>query len=227
MRVHIVHALSALFITAGVAMAQEFPAQQTQLQQPFAADKQPIDSRVEVHAASRLVLANKEQTAINEYAQDRVQDDKVKEFAKKMAHEHKDRVSTLKKFAPYAASLELKAESRDGSDQRPSAEQTRSPGGQTLRPNQLGDELLKLERRTAEKCLQLTREQLQEIDGKELDKAYLAQQIGAHTAMLAKLSASEQSTSGALKDHIEESKEATKKHLDEAKKLLKDVESDS
>lgn len=226
MRNCIAMAVLGAFVFAGAASAQDrqAPPQNRDFGSPSQSDRGGVDSKLEDHVASCLLLANKQQVAISEYAEDRAEDSKVKEFAKKMAEKHEECESKLQRFAPQAASVQLDGGSRDDSVRQAS---TASGFDDQSLTGELSDELFKLERRAAEECLSLTKKQMDELDGKDLDKAYIGQQIGAHTAMLAKLSASENAASGDLKQLIKEGKDETKDHLEKAKKIMKDLHGES
>ncbi len=74
--------------------------------------------------------------------------------------------------------------------------------------------------------LQMTKEMLGKTSGQDFSMAYLAQQIVAHTNMLAELKAIQSAGPEDLQSIAGKAAEKVKKHLEETKKLAKKLEDD-
>ena len=245
-------ALVAMF--AAVAVAQEVRAPQKE--RDDAAQPQPRQEqtaqRVDPSAesgennldkpiAACLILGSAEEVALAEFAESRIQNEQVKQFAQQMIKEHQQAITQLKQFAPQKVSLKLDGEAsretqtrprdaaqnrateREGQD-RTKSDQTAQAGGQH---DELLQQALQMQRAIAQECLNLTQQELSEKEGPKFDQCYIGQQIGAHVGMLAKLTGSEQFASAELQPVLQQQRQTVEQHLQHAKKLAQQLEGES
>lgn len=93
------------------------------------------------HIATCLILANKEEIALAQFAQERAQHEEVKKFAQQMIEQHKQAVTKLEQAAPEVASmrgqLELNAgQGGQGQDRRSGDQASTGQQGQQGQPGQ-------------------------------------------------------------------------------------------
>jgi predicted outer membrane protein len=218
--------MAALVATPATAQQQQPPQQHrndsaTYTGQSYTAGSTSTSSdsdRLEKHIASCLILANLKEQELSKFVKDKIDNDEVEDFAKKMAKEHRKFVSDLEEFAPEAAKVKLSEDEDDDNDSKSSHYAKKGGKG-----DKFDRKLITLQRRAAENCLKMVKEEMKDKDDDELAKAYVGQQISAHIGMLAQLEAAERSASRELKDVIKDAKSKTEDHLDEAKDLMKEL----
>lgn len=191
--------------------------------------------------ATCLILGSAEEVALAEFAQSRIQNEQVKQFAEQMIKDHQQAITQLKQFAPQQVSLKLDGEAsaesqtrkrdtaqnraaeREGQD-RKQADPTAQAGGQH---DELMQQALQMQKAIAQECLNLTQRELSEKEGAKFDQCYIGQQIVAHVGMLAKLSGSEQFASAELQPVLQQQRQTVEQHLEHAKKLAQQLEGES
>jgi predicted outer membrane protein len=152
---------------------------------------------VDHYIANCLLMKNRGEIEINEFAQGRAQKENVKEFAKQMVEDHRRLGEKLERLAQ---------RERGSSD---------AAIGQ----------LLDIDRQITEKCGQMTRATLEEAPEGEFDKCFVGQQVGAHIGMLAALDVIADQTQGELQQTAEDAKATVKQHLEHAEQLMKELDS--
>jgi predicted outer membrane protein len=85
--------------------------------------------------------------------------------------------------------------------------------------------MISFERDAAQRCLQMTREMLNEHQGSDFDMAYIGQQIVAHTQMLAKLESAQNRVSPEFQEVIRKGVQSTNQHLKEARTISQSLAS--
>jgi predicted outer membrane protein len=181
-------------------------------------------NRLESHVADCLILGNQEEIALLKFGMERTKSDNVKELAQKMMKDHEKAISELKEFAsPQHANQELSAS--DGSDRSVASREARKvPAedgqGQAGGQGNMLEKLHRMARKAHEECLAMSKDDLSKYEGHEFDQAFLGQQIGLHTNMLAKLKAAQSETSGELSEWTEKAQKTTKEHKDHVEKLM-------
>lgn len=187
--------------------------------------------RFDSHVADCLILSNQEEIALLKFGIERTKNNKVKELAQSMIQDHEKALGELREFAsPQHANEELTA-FKEGDREVATREARKVPadaaddaaGGQ----NSLMAKLHRMTKRAHEQCLVLSREELTKYQGHEFDQAFLGQQLGMHTGMLAKLKAAQEETSGELSQWTGKAQETTKKHKDHLEKLMNDLAKDA
>jgi len=87
-------------------------------------------------------------------------------------------------------------------------------------------QLIQLDRQIAERKMQMTKEDLQQRQGAEFDKAFVGMTIPAHVHMVAQLEVLEQQ-GGQLGQLAKQARPITQSHLDHAKQLIQSLASES
>jgi predicted outer membrane protein len=197
-----------------------------------AANSSQVDNRV----ASCLILANLGEIELAKFGEENLEDGEAKKFAKMLVEDHKKLVKELERFAPQAASTELSSDnnSSNRNQQQRSTQQAGTnitPGfdnpsssQQTAAQNPTDQKLFQIEKEAVQNCVSMTKEELQEKQGKDMDKAFVGCQIGSHIHMLASLKAAENNVSPELQQVIAKAQDKVQSHLDKAKQLMKEQE---
>ncbi len=124
---------------AGMSHAQQVqPAQKAQPQQPAVQvdidrqNGQQPQGKVNDHTlASCLAIANQEEIAISKFAEEKSQNQKVKDFASMLEKEHRSFLQKLEKYAPEASRDGFLTETEAGRDQAQNAnDQRRNKNGE-------------------------------------------------------------------------------------------------
>lgn len=197
--------------------------------------------------AGMVLLGNNEEVALGEFAHQKAQNEKVKQFAQMMIEHHGKYGEQLAKYAPERANEklhagwsndahnksagELKSESKATEraeatkDDQSTSDRERYARGFNAGDSRQGGPMLEINREAVEGCLALTTEEMGRHSGAEFDKCYIGQQIGAHIGMLAKLKTFEQHTQGDLQKVFRDGAAETQKHLDQARAIMKELDS--
>ncbi|QDV75324.1 DUF4142 domain-containing protein [Botrimarina mediterranea] len=223
-----------LTVALCVAMTSVVSAQvvQTSGQQNIQSSTRANSSQIDNRVASCLILANLGEIEIAKFAEENLDDGDVKKFAKTLAEDHKKLNKELERFAPQAASTKLSSDSSswDRDQQRSQQAGTNITPGfdnpsasqQTAAQNPTDKKLFQIEKEATQNCVAMTKEELQETSGKEMEQAFLGCQVATHIQMVAHLKAAENAVSPELKQVVADAKEKVQSHLDKAKKLMKE-----
>jgi predicted outer membrane protein len=201
------------------------------------------------HIAVCLALGNQEEVALGQFAKDRAQNPEVKQFAQMMVQEHQQAISQLQQASPQLASMNLNLSAQGGAtpgaasasnsnrgagaattsstptagssastsaNQRNTATADGGADGQTQQHVQFAQEV-------KQQCLQLTTAELGRKQGAEFDKAYIGQQLVAHTQMLATLQAAQRHASSELQPIIQQGTQMTEHHLAQARQIMEQL----
>jgi predicted outer membrane protein len=171
----------------------------------------------------------------------------VKQFAQMMIEEHQKAISQLQKAAPSVANMNLKLTSSNANasaasagttsdparagEARSASTQSGSPAAANQRTSasdgQGGSEdsqMIQLARETKQECLNLTQTELGRKQGDKFDKAYIGQQLVAHTTMLAQLRAAQRHVSGQLQPILQQGVQMTEHHLAQARQIMEQLD---
>jgi predicted outer membrane protein len=190
---------------------------------------------IEHYLANCLLIKNKAEVELGQFAQQQAQSPEVKEFAQMLIKDHQQ---AIQKLQPLAG-----AQGAQGTSQRPGARQydtqQSTPAAQrqgqalnqdadqsltSTQPGKQNDalsQLTEIDRQISERCQELVREELQSKSGPEFDHCFVAAQIGSHTHMLAALDVLGQRSQGELRQFVQEAKPVVQRHLEHAKQLAK------
>jgi len=188
------------------------------------------NQEVQRYIAGCLLSKNQAEVEMAEFAQQQSQTPEVKEFAQMMVQDHNKLIQKLQKVAGTQTDAQAGAQTGE----RTQAATTRDAAGQnavqlkaanrTANHNSAVSQLLAMERQIVERCAQAAREELQQMQGAEFDKAYIGQQIGGHLHMLAALEVIQQQGPEELQQLAQQAQPEVKKHLDHAKQIMKQLE---
>jgi predicted outer membrane protein len=206
---------------------------------------------LEQHIATCLALGNEEEVAMAQFAQQRATNPEVKQFAQEMIRQHQQAIQQMQQAMPQLASMNLKlTSSASGQNGAASSRgETASAGNATAEAdrstatgetassttsaagNQRGaagggqHQMVEFARTAKQNCLRLSEQSLGKKQGAEFDKAYIGQQIVAHTTMLAELQAAQQFASGSqLQPLIQQGTQMTEQHLAHAQSIMQQLE---
>jgi predicted outer membrane protein len=121
------------------------------------------------------------------------------------------------------------------SDQARSQSSTRTAGQSALGQSATGSgqhdaaiqKLAQIDRQITEQCTQALREELEQKQGAEFDKAYVGSQIAGHMQMLAALKVIEQQGPQQLQQLAQQAQPVVQEHLEHAKQLKKQLDGGS
>jgi predicted outer membrane protein len=85
-------------------------------------------------------------------------------------------------------------------------------------------QLMQLDRKINERCLQMAKDELQQKSGTEFDKCYIGNAVGMHTQALAALEVIGKETQGKLAQVAQQAQPTVEQHLNHAKQLIKQLE---
>ena len=236
----------------GTAQSQQLQTgqtDQTQQGQPYTAQfrgtqqtagqKEPVERFL----ASCLLQKNKAEVELGQIAQQQAQNPQVKQFAQMMVQDHQQ---VVQKLQPLAGMHGARTDASSQFDaQRQPADTTRLPGspgaGQPDRDtdrnlttdrasgkqNPALNEVAQIERQITDRYFEAVREDLQQKQGADFDKCYLATQIGGHMHMLAALEVIEQQGPDQLRQIAQQAQPKVQQHLEQAKQLMKQLEGSS
>ena len=173
--------------------------------------------------AQWLVNGNKAEVELGQLAQQKASSQEVKQFAQKMVKDHTAYLQKLQKFTDEKerpiAGIERKTEEPRTAQTQPEQKVEERVAG--FRGDDHGKHatMEKIGKKAGELHLKMTKELLNEYQGRDFDMAYIGQQIAGHTQMLANLKAMEENTTGEFQTVVKEGVQATEMHLKEAKQL--------
>jgi predicted outer membrane protein len=206
---------------------------------------------VEYYLAKCLLFKNQAEIELAQLAQQQSQNPEVKQFAQKMVQDHSKFVQQLQPLAgargESGRAPGTPAENRQFDAQRNAGDTTRLPGspGATQPGNQIANQglagttpgaaqgtmqsgalhqLAQIELQIAEHCKQAMRDELQQKQGIEFDKAFVGSQIGGHMHMLSALEVIGRQTQGQLAQVAQQAQPTVQQHLDHAKQLMQQLE---
>jgi predicted outer membrane protein len=149
--------------------------------------------------AEMFVLSNKAEIELSNMAADKTQNEQVRELAQQMVKDHTAFSAKLQKFA---------GKENDQADP-PSASSH--------------DGMARLQRKSAELELQMTKQMLSQYEGQDFDMGFLGQQTVAHTKMLACLTAAKDVGPQEFQATLEEGITTTREHLQHLKQIAATV----
>lgn len=200
-------------------------AQQRETTGNAAAGGASAGMHVDEHVADSLLLANYSEIALCQFAENKLQNEDVRQLAKEMMEDHQKFVTKLRKFASKDKPFDLRA-TKTGSSSPirqvgGTTEDTKTTTSQAGGHAAVASRIYHIEYRAAQECLKLTEECLDKEKGKHFDQAFLGQQIGMHIHALSRLMASEDAVSPEFQQVIKEGEKTTKEHKERVEKLMK------
>lgn len=205
---------------------------------------QQNDQKLEKLVAAKLLIANRGVIELSKMAVENAEHDKVKQFAQTLVEEHEglcrdiEKLQASKGYSKHEAHSKSAqpsgdrattpqarprqtAQNQPGQTGQPVAGQTRTVQADTWDSDDQGivGKLEMIAEKSAKKQLEMTKEMLQQRQGKDFDMAFVGMQIAAHTRAVADLNALQGVGSKELQDLVTKAEGATSKHLKQAKDL--------
>jgi predicted outer membrane protein len=211
---------SAVALVASAMLVTNSFAQQN-MPQRHEANKPVVNTTTQAGANSAdsqlagcLIVDNQGEIALGKLAEQKTQNNEVKQFAQMMVKDHTDFMQKLERFA---AGQEQNAAAQSNPAMQNMTSATQPMGSQPLN-------LATLKQQIGQKCLEMTQRELENRDGAQFDMCYIGQQVGAHVAVLAELEVFRNQASPELASLLDKGIETTKTHLEHAKTIAKSLE---
>ena len=185
--------------------------------------------KLDKYLAGCLLMKNQAEIELSQFGQQQAQNPQVKQFAQMLVQEHQQLSQQLKQIAGQQTGLQA-GRQRVGAagqtdtqrtQQDPTARAERTPAGQE---GQIINQLEDVNRQITQRCLEMTKEKLQEKQGAEFDKAFLGTQISMHIDSLAALEVIQQEASGQLAQVAQQAAQTVEQHLEQAEQLMQQLE---
>lgn len=178
--------------------------------------------------AGCLIVDNQGEIALGKLAEQKSQNNDVKQFAQKMVKDHSEFMQQLERFAAAGNQTEnmsigqspavaVQQQAVGNTDRSLAGAMTQPMGGQGLN-------FVQLKQQIGQKCLQMTQRDLEQKESSQFDKCYIGQQIGAHVEVLATLEVFRNQASPELAAVLGKGIETTKTHLEHAQQLAKSLD---
>ena len=196
----------------------------------------PASQEIEHYLANCLLIKNKAEVELSQFAQQQAQNPEVKEFAQMLVKDHQQAIQKLQALAGAqgagraaqrpGANGQIDAQATTPATERPrqALNQDADPSLTSTRPggqNNALNQLLELDRQITQRNQEMIREELQAKSGPEFDMCFVGAQIGSHTHMLAALDVIGQRAQGELRQFVQEAQPVVQRHLDHAKQIAK------
>jgi predicted outer membrane protein len=196
----------------------------------------PASQEIEHYLANCLLIKNKAEVELSQFAQQQAQNPEVKEFAQMLIKDHQQAIQKLQALAgaqgaPRTTQRPGTNGQSDAQATTPATERPRQalnqdadPSPTATRPagqNNALNQLLELDRQITQRSQEMVREELQAKSGPEFDMCFVGAQIGSHTHMLAALDVIGQRSQGELRQFVQEAQPVVQRHLDHAKQIAK------
>ena len=201
-------------VQAGTRTGQPLPADGLENQR-YEARRVPTEASqqgptVQEAITSKLRQANDAEIELAEMAQERSDNDEVKELAKTIVKDHE--------------ALNQKLQS--GKQGQGKGREDKNITAANAQAATVPEQLCKIGEQACQNALEMTKEMLSKKEGQNFNMAFLGQQIFAHTMMLAELKAIESVGPQELQSVAQEAIQKTESHLKTAKELAMKLEDD-
>lgn len=200
----------------------------------------------------KLIKANDAEIELAKLAQQKTNNDQVKQLTKTIIEDHQALNQSLQQVSKQqgaasnrSANNQPNANDRNSQDRqsgdrgannwntnqsnRPQLGQDRNRpmANQGQQAEMVPQELCDLGEQACDNALKMTKEMLREYDGQDFNMAFLGQQCVAHTMMLAELKAIQSDGPQELQSVAGKAIDKVEKHLETAKKIAKKLEKDA
>lgn len=191
--------------------------------------------------ASLLIIDNAGEVALNQFAQQRTQNDRVRQFAEMMVRDHAQFIEQLQEIT--LGGQQGQRQSATGANQASGAAQaagTSQAASQAVRAAagpQAADSdaaqspvtgqyrgLMAIHADAGRRKVQLSQEMLSKHQGAEFDMAFMGEQLVLHNHMLAMLQAVQQHASPQLQQLVNQSIQTTEQHLNHARQIVEQLQ---
>lgn len=182
---------------------------------------------VQRYLATCWLGKNQAEVEISEFAEQKAENPKVKEFARMLVEDHS---KLIPKLEPLAAQAGEAGRQPGGLGARAIDIQPPGTPGAVGQPGAQGGfgnpafaQLIAIEKKIGERCKENLREELEQKSGAEFDMCYVGSQIGSHMQASAALEVISQQ-GGELGQLASQAKQTVDHHLQEAKRLAQQLE---
>ncbi|QDV25834.1 DUF4142 domain-containing protein [Aureliella helgolandensis] len=208
-------------------------------------DSQQQGPTVKEALVQKLIKSNEAEIELAKLAQQKSDNQEVKQFTQTLIQDHQSLNQTLQKHAATSQSGQarsVQAGTARGDQPRTAENRTANSGAGNDRAandrrsenrmtnsqsNRVPKELCEIGEQACENALKMTKEMLNGYEGQDFNMAYLGQQCVMHTMMLAELKAIESSGLQELQEIAQQASAKVQQHLDKAKQIAKKLEDDS
>jgi predicted outer membrane protein len=175
--------------------------------------------------ATWLLIESNNEIALAELADQRAQNTEIKQFALKLAADHRQMCQKLEPFSSttgLGASGAEKEDTRVGGGTPPAGDDTSATeAGARTRPVSDGLDHLALLQELGDQCLMSARKELEQKQGEEFDRCFLGMAIGGHMKVNDLLTVFQRHASSDLKTILAEGQKTVEMHLAQAKEIAK------
>jgi predicted outer membrane protein len=206
------------------------------------------NQEVEKFIANCLLAKNQSEVEISQLAAERAENPQVKQFAQQMVKDHQQLIQKLQPLAgTQTGATERTSRTVVGTTDDPNraragdtASDAQTPGldaqasGATTTTrtdvrttgdsNAAIQQLIQIDRQIVDRQTEAVRNELEQKQGAEFDKAFVGCAIGAHVHMNAALEVIAQQGEGKLSQLAQQAQPKVQEHLDHAKQLKQDLE---
>jgi predicted outer membrane protein len=193
--------------------------------------------KLDKYLASCLLIKNKAEVELSRFGAQQAENPQVKQFAQMLVEDHQQMIPKLEQIAGGQAGQSSRqrvgaAGQTDAQRTRQDADTQRTAQDATTRSEQeygsagsdITQQLQQIDKQITQRCLEMTKEKLQEKQGAEFDKAFVGCQIGAHIDSLAALEVIQQQSSGQLAQVAQQASQTVEQHLQQAEQLMQQLE---
>lgn len=171
----------------------------------------------------KLKKANQAEIELAQMAQQKVDDEELKQFTQMIIQDHQ---AFLQKLEQQHGQQGRQGQVNQPGQQPGQADAARAGRTQQglgaagqMQGQQVPQQLVQIMDQAHQNCLKMTKDMLQEHEGKDFEMAFLGHQIVTHTNMIAELKAIESAGPSELQPLVQQAIDSTQKHLDRAKQL--------
>jgi predicted outer membrane protein len=185
---------------------------------------------------SFLIAPNQEEVALGQLAQQRAQNEEVKQFAERMVREHGETLQKLQTLSGATSQRVQAGNTAEGAARATTPSSVTQPSGpqagqaQGSRPGTpatahagqdgiLASALQEIHRN----CQQMTMQELQKHQGSDFDQAYMGIMVMGHGQMLATLKGIRNQASPELQQILSQSEDTAHQHHELAQQILKNL----
>lgn len=193
--------------------------------------------------ASLLIIDNAGEVALNQFAQQRTQSDRVRQFAEMLVRDHAHFIEQLQEIT--LGGQQGQRQSATGANQASGAAQAAgtsqaagpSQAARTAAGPQAADSdaaqsavtgqyrgLMAIHADAGRRKVQLSQEMLSKHQGAEFDMAFMGEQLVLHNHMLAMLQAVQQHASPQLQQLVNQGIQTTEQHLNHARQIVEQLQ---
>lgn len=174
----------------------------------------------------KLIKSNKAEIELATMAQQKTDNEELKQLASTIVQDHQQLNKTLQQHAGNTSDPGKKSDNRSSNPNAASATTSAQSGRNQTGMNTVPKEFCQVAEQACDNALEMTKEMLGKQEGQDFNMAFLGQQCFAHTMMLAELKAIQSSGPEELQQIASQAAEKVEMHLEKAKQLAKKLEDD-